>query len=150
MTRIVATLEVLVVVLATIACAAASVESPSPSSGGATPAAPASPTPAASLATLPAGSGATLTPSVPAEARPAVEAAKQDLANRRSVAIDQISVATLTSVTWPSTALGCPQPGLMYAQIVTPGYKIVLQVGGQTYEYHSDRGKRVVYCPNPP
>jgi hypothetical protein len=34
----------------------------------------------------------------------------------------------------------------MYAQVITPGYRIGLEVAGQRYVYHSDMRSRVVYC----
>jgi hypothetical protein len=34
----------------------------------------------------------------------------------------------------------------MYAQVITPGYTIVLEVGGETYEFHAS-GDRVVLVP---
>ncbi len=78
-----------------------------------------------------------------------IDLAKQDLAKREGVAVDQISVVSVSAVQWPTSALGCPQPGVMYSQIVTPGYRIVLEANGVTYEYHSDRGRRAVYCAKP-
>lgn len=83
------------------------------------------------------------------EAAPLVQRAKQELASRATVAADQIKVVSVTRVPWPSSALGCPQPDRMYSQIVTPGYRILLDAGGKTYEYHSDLTQRVIYCPNP-
>jgi hypothetical protein len=51
------------------------------------------------------------------------------------------------SVEWPDTSLGCPEPGQAYAQVITPGYRIVLRVGEREYELHADRtGRRVVTC----
>ncbi len=47
---------------------------------------------------------------------------------------------------WPDASLGCPEPGMMYAQVVTPGYKIHLSCGEELFTYHSDCGSRVVYC----
>jgi hypothetical protein len=35
-------------------------------------------------------------------------------------------------------SLGCPKPGLMYPQMITPGYRIVLDAQGTTYEFHTD------------
>ena len=83
---------------------------------------------------------------VPTEAVPSVDAAKQHLAQQSGVPVDQITALSVTKVNWPTSALGCPQPGRMYAQMVTPGYRIILQAGGKTYEYHSDRGQHVVSC----
>ena len=122
------------------------------SSAAPTPGAP-SPTSTISSATASPGIRPTRIgspqPTRSAEEAKMVDMARQDLAKRESVAVDQVKVVSVTSVQWPTTALGCPQPGIMYAQIVTPGYRIVLESKGQTYEYHSDRGRRVVYCPNP-
>ena len=35
---------------------------------------------------------------------------------------------------------------MMYAQVITPGYRIVLEVDGKSYEYHADTQRHVVYC----
>jgi hypothetical protein len=34
----------------------------------------------------------------------------------------------------------------MYAQVITPGFLIVLAAQGQTYEYHTDQKATVVLC----
>ena len=39
---------------------------------------------------------------------------------------------------WPDTSLGNPQGEMFYAQVITPGYKIILEAGGAQYEYHTD------------
>jgi hypothetical protein len=69
-----------------------------------------------------------------------------DLATRLGVPASAISVDEVTSATWPNGALGCPKPGIMYSQIVTPGYRIILSTNGRIYEYHSGRGSYVVAC----
>jgi hypothetical protein len=35
---------------------------------------------------------------------------------------------------------------MFYAQVITPGYLIVLQAAGRTLEYHTDSGRRVELC----
>jgi len=80
-------------------------------------------------------------------AETAVELAKADLARRKGVNRGSIAVIKVEAVDWPDTSLGCPQPDMMYAQVITPGYRIVLSCAGETHVYHSDRGTRVVYCP---
>jgi len=72
--------------------------------------------------------------------------AKEDLGKRLVLNVDQIEVVEAQAVEWRDTSLGCPQPGMMYAQVITPGYRIVLEAKGQTYEYHTDRGQVVVLC----
>lgn len=99
------------------------------------------PSPTASPAGTPAGGVA-----VPPEAASAVESAKQDLAKRIGVAVGDVRVLSVTAVEWPTSALGCPKPGMAYAQVITPGYRIVLAAGGKQYEYHSDRGRNVILC----
>jgi len=83
---------------------------------------------------------------VPAEAEKAVQLARADLARRLGLKAEAIAVASVEAVHWPSTALGCPQPGMMYAQVITPGYRVVLVAGGQRYEYHTDKGTNAVLC----
>ncbi len=78
-----------------------------------------------------------------------LEKAKTDLAQRLSVLPEEIAIVQATSVTWPDGSLGCPQEGMVYAQVLTPGYLIRLQSGDQKFEYHASRGTEVVYCENP-
>ena len=82
----------------------------------------------------------------PDDAETAVDRAREDLANRKGIDKEQITVVAVKEVNWPDTSLGCPEPGMMYAQVITPGHRIILSYVGQTHEYHSDRGGRVVYC----
>lgn len=83
---------------------------------------------------------------VPRGAELTVERAKEDLSNRKGVDKEEIVIVEVKAVEWPDTSLGCPEPGMMYAQVITPGYRIVLSHRGQLYEYHSDQSGRVVYC----
>jgi hypothetical protein len=54
-----------------------------------------------------------------------------------------------TSIVWPDSSLGCPQDSMVYAQVLTPGYLIVLETGGKVYEYHANRDTYVIFCENP-
>jgi hypothetical protein len=47
---------------------------------------------------------------------------------------------------WRDGALGCPKPGEMYTQAIVPGYRAVLQAGGEKYAYHSDRRGHFIVC----
>lgn len=77
-----------------------------------------------------------------------IRLAKQDVARRTGIAEAEIKVASLSSETWRDSSLGCPEPGKAYAQVLTPGYRIVLEAGGKSYEYHTD-SSRVVLCQGP-
>jgi hypothetical protein len=70
-----------------------------------------------------------------------VESAKKDFAQRLGVREQSIVlVGQIEEVTWPDTSLGCPEPGMMYAQVLTPGYQFTLQSGAKMYEYHTGKG----------
>jgi hypothetical protein len=71
----------------------------------------------------------------------AVEAAKKDLSRRLNVRQESIELAgPIEEVTWPDSSLGCPEPGMMYSQVLTPGYRFKLQSGDKLYEYHTGKG----------
>ena len=90
----------------------------------------------------------TQTPIAP-EAQGPVDAAKEELALRLSIDVDEIDLVEAKAVVWPDSSLGCPQEGFAYAQVLTPGYLIVLQYGNDRYEYHAGHGPDVIYCSNP-
>ena len=94
-----------------------------------------------------------MTPSLQAPITPGLEKlvdrSKNDLAQRLSIPTDEIIFLEAASVTWPDSSLGCPQEGMMYTQVLTPGYLIRLQAGDIEYEYHAGRGSTVIYCDNP-
>ncbi len=71
--------------------------------------------------------------------------AKEDLAKRLGIPADSITVESVDQVDWPDASLGCPEPGKMYAQVITPGFRILLKADGKTYEYHSG-ARHVVHC----
>jgi hypothetical protein len=112
------------------------------------PAAPVSPiaTPNPSTVEAPLSSP-TQTPqeTVPATATQSAQSSAQelaaaDLATHLSIATDAISVVSVEQVDWNDASLGCPEPDMMYAQVITPGYRIVLEADGQTFEYHTGSG----------
>lgn len=83
---------------------------------------------------------------VPPEASAAVDAARQAAATRLGVAPDQLQVTEVQPQQWPDASLGCPQPGQLYSQIVTPGFSVVIASGGHELEYHTDTRNRVTLC----
>jgi hypothetical protein len=75
-----------------------------------------------------------------------VQAALDLAAETYAVPPEQITVLSFTERPWPSTALGCPQPGISYAQIVTPGYQVELDIAGRRLTYHTDMQTTVINC----
>jgi hypothetical protein len=105
------------------------------------------PTDLANQASGPASVAATAQPG-PASNDQA-ELARQALAKELGVDAAAIRVAQIEEVEWRDSSLGCPKPGMNYLQVITPGYRIVLEAQGHSYEYHTDTGKRVVRCDRP-
>jgi len=75
--------------------------------------------------------------------------ARRDLARRLDVPEQEVTVKEVRPTTWPDASLGCPGPDQLYAQVLTEGYVIELEVGGARYRYHADQ-QRAVYCPRAP
>ena len=50
-------------------------------------------------------------------------------------------------VGWSDASLGCPQEGYAYAQVLTPGYKLVFDHAGTSYAVHTNSdGSHMVIC----
>ena len=99
----------------------------------------------------PQGDSTPMTPAIPSPAsglENLVQLAKADLAQRVAVSIDQITLVEATEAEWSDSSLDCPQPDMAYLQVITPGYRILLEANGTQYEYHSNRDTYVVFCDN--
>jgi len=73
---------------------------------------------------------------VPAETWQAV---LDDLAERVGERIEDPAVVGAGPVTYNDGSLGCPKPGQMYTQALVDGYRVVVEVGGQRYDYRIGR-----------
>lgn len=116
---------------------------------------------AAGTATVLAGTAAALAPTAAALAPTALGAAEAavpeatitaiiaDLAGRLGALPTSINLVSAEAVSWPDGSLGCPQPGMMYPQVITEGFRVVLAVDGKEYSYHGDDRGQFSYCENP-
>jgi hypothetical protein len=68
----------------------------------------------------------------------AAQAVQVTLADQLGVAATDVAIVSVEPAEWPDTCLGAAAPDEMCAQVVVPGYKIILEAGGQTYVYHTD------------
>ena len=75
---------------------------------------------------------------------PLLAEARADLAQRLDVSESAVTLHDVTEAKFPDASLGVPEPGTMYAQVITPGYVIELAVEDQVYTYHA-AGGRVVF-----
>ncbi len=78
-----------------------------------------------------------------------VNVARADLAQRLSVNQDTIVLAAFSMVVWPDAGMGCPRPGMIYAQVQRDGYRIELEVDDRRYWYHGGAGRAPFLCENP-
>jgi hypothetical protein len=74
----------------------------------------------------------------------AITLAKKTLSEELGVGMEDIEVVSNTSINWPDTSLGCPKIGMMYAQVITPGYKVILQVEEKQYDVHVGDSRAVI------
>jgi hypothetical protein len=111
--------------------------SPGPSGSESSGSAPSGPTPS-----TPAGEAAR-PPAVP---QPVWDAVLADLAARRGGQVGPVTVVSAEAVTWNDGSLGCPEPGMVYTQALVDGYHVVLEVGGERYDYRVGSGTAVKLC----
>ena len=63
-----------------------------------------------------------------------IELAKSDLSRRLDISVDEIKVLEARAVVWPDASLGCPQPGMVYVQVLCKKDALIrLQGGGEMY-----------------
>jgi hypothetical protein len=78
----------------------------------------------------------------------AIDVARTELA--RALGVDPASLALVDAREreWRDASLGCPQRGVVYAQVVTPGYAMTFRSGTARYSMHVGGG-RAVRCGTP-
>jgi hypothetical protein len=74
----------------------------------------------------------------------AVQAAINKLSESLQISTDQIEVVAARHVEWRDECLGISSRGSMCAQVITPGWVVVLQAEDREYTFHTDEtGNRV-------
>ncbi len=132
------------ILIALSACAAATAAPPFPPSPGALTVEPPkplyTPTPEQAVIAPPTTDQSAIVP------RQLAEKAKAHLAKLLDIDVSEIRVVEALAVSWPDTSLGCPQPGISYAQMIVPGYRLVLEAKGQQYPYHTTLDGQIILC----
>lgn len=57
-----------------------------------------------------------------------------------------LTIIEAEQVDWPDTFLGCPVDGAFAAQVITPGYRVIVEYQGERYEVHTDLAGHAVMC----
>ena len=61
----------------------------------------------------------------------------------------QFTIDRFDPVQWSDSSLGCQEPGKVYGQVITPGYRIEVTINNQKKQVHSDVAGRAVVCERP-
>jgi hypothetical protein len=59
----------------------------------------------------------------------------------------EIKIVRAESVVWSDGSLGCPEPGMMYTQMLVNGYWIVVEAAGKNYDFRVGSGGSFRLCP---
>ncbi|MFQ5944837.1 MAG: hypothetical protein ACE5NC_01120 [Anaerolineae bacterium] len=77
----------------------------------------------------------------------AAAAARSFLAETLGVEESDLRLLSTEDVLWNDTSLGCPEPGKVYLQVITPGYRFTFQHGAERFEVHTNLdGTQTVTC----
>ena len=87
-----------------------------------------------------------LPPELPEDSESLIMLAKFDLTLKTGVDIENIVTKSLEETLFDDASLGVPEAGVTYDAIVTPGYIIMLEAGGNLYEYRAS-GAKVIQVP---
>ncbi|MGH2541150.1 MAG: hypothetical protein ACRDIB_00040 [Ardenticatenaceae bacterium] len=69
------------------------------------------------------------------------------VAAETGAAPESIAIVEQEAVDWPSSALGCPQPGTAYLDVIVPGYQMQVDVSGEVLAVHTDlEGNNIIIC----
>ncbi len=76
-----------------------------------------------------------------------LKAATDLLTEELAVSAENVTVVSAEFVQWRDSSLGCPQPGMAYLQVITPGYRVKLEMDGAEYFVHTNQdGSQTIVC----
>jgi hypothetical protein len=79
------------------------------------------------------------TPVLPRPVEVGVESAvRQAAATQLGIELDAIEIIEVEEVEWPNACLGLPGPEEMCAEVITPGYRVVVEAEGEQHVYRTD------------
>jgi hypothetical protein len=71
-----------------------------------------------------------------------------DAASRTGLAAESLSVDA-RHVVWNDGSLGCPEPGMSYIQVLTPGWHVLVRAGSRTLDYRASERGSFRLCESP-
>jgi hypothetical protein len=87
-------------------------------------------------------------PLPPSPADDPVQLAVASAAEQLQVPAEQLMVVRVEQTDWSDASLGCPEADRAYAQVIVPGFLVVLATddGATELHVHTDQGQRAVIC----
>jgi hypothetical protein len=74
----------------------------------------------------------------------AVQDAQKQLVDQLSALGEQVRIVEIEPASWPDTCLGLGRPDEVCAQVITPGWRVILEINGQMYEVRTDETGSIV------
>jgi hypothetical protein len=75
---------------------------------------------------------------IPVDLTPAQRAAINALSENLGVPVDQIKLVSTEAVEWPDGCLGVQEEGVACTQVITPGFRVILEANGRQVEYRTN------------
>jgi hypothetical protein len=75
-----------------------------------------------------------------------LDAVLADASQRTGTPAEDLVITKAELVTWPDGGLGCPEPGMVYIQVLVDGYQVVVADGVTQLDYRGD-GNGFRICP---
>ncbi|HHQ15070.1 MAG TPA: hypothetical protein ENK16_08560 [Chromatiales bacterium] len=60
--------------------------------------------------------------------------ARAVVAERLGLAASDVTVISVEARDFPDSSLGCPEPGMSYAQVITAGYRVLTEADGRRFD----------------
>ncbi len=70
----------------------------------------------------------------PASSSEPGEVAKRVIAEFLSLPVTEATLVSLEARDFNDASLGCPTPGMSYAQVITPGFRVVVEADGRRFD----------------
>jgi hypothetical protein len=71
--------------------------------------------------------------------------AKEAISVETQISLKDILVTDIEAIDYRDSSLGCPQTGMTYLQVITPGYRVKAQAGVRKFDVRI-AGDRAVIC----
>ncbi|MGF1524308.1 MAG: hypothetical protein ACFBSF_18460 [Leptolyngbyaceae cyanobacterium] len=62
----------------------------------------------------------------------------QAVGEQQNLAPETLQITSTEAADWPDACLGIPEPDMMCAQMITPGWAVAVTDGQQTWQYRTD------------